>query len=179
MKNAPPLAIRAQELLEPLGEWAADQAPSPSQLREISKTLRHFVRSPAWQASSFREAAAGEELVYALATSAQDGPALYLVSDGPFVSSQPHSHDTWSVMFGIRGCELNHFYALQSTSGRVVVRSWEAEVGPQSVLGLGPQDIHSTDVRGSIATFHLHIYGRPLHALQSFASRCYSVAGVV
>jgi hypothetical protein len=58
----------------------------------------------------------------------------------------------------------------------VVVQSSVVEVGPGEVLVLSEAEIHSTEVNNGGATFHLHLYGRPLHELPSFKSRCYRIA---
>jgi len=154
-------------------------APSGQQLREAAEWLCTLARSPAWESPEYREASANEELVYELAVSPGGGPALYLVSDGVSVSSRPHRHDTWAVIVGIRGYEVNYLYRQQPRSQNAVARSSRVEVGPLNILVLHEQDIHSTEVRGSNPTFHLHMYGRALHALPSFSSRCYSVIGEV
>jgi predicted metal-dependent enzyme (double-stranded beta helix superfamily) len=152
-------------------------APSEQQLGEAAELLYTLARSSAWESPEYREASANEELVYELAVGPGGGPALYLVSDGISVSSRPHRHDTWAVIVGIRGYEMNYLYRQRSGSQNVVARSSQREVGPLSVLVLHEQDIHSTEVRGSGPTFHLHLYGRALHALPTFSSRCYSLAG--
>jgi len=158
---------------------ASRRAPSGQQLGEAAEWLCALAHSPAWQSPGYREASAKEELVYELAVSPGGGPALYLVSDGVSVSSRPHRHDTWAVIVGIRGREVNYLYRQQPGSQNAVARSSQIEVGPLSVLVLHELDIHSTEVRGSGPTFHLHLYGRALHALPSFSSRCYSLAGEV
>ena len=170
---------KAREVLERVHGSIVHGAPSHQQLHEVAELLCTFARSPVWESSEYPEASIGEELVYELAVSPGDGPALYLVSDGASVSSKPHRHDTWAVIVGIRGYEVNHLYRRQSCSQNTVAPSGQIELGPLSVLVLQEQDIHSTEVRGLSATFHLHLYGRALHVLPSFASRCYSAAGVV
>jgi predicted metal-dependent enzyme (double-stranded beta helix superfamily) len=170
---------KAWEILERVHESIARGVPSPQQLPALSEALRTLARSPVWQSCEYREASEGEELTYTLAVSPGDGPALYLVSDGASVSSKPHRHDTWAVIVGIRGHEVSHLYRRQAEFRNVVVPSSQVDVGPLSVLALNEQDIHSTEVHGPDATFHLHLYGRALHVLPSLASRCYSVGGVV
>jgi predicted metal-dependent enzyme (double-stranded beta helix superfamily) len=169
---------KAREVIERVG-GSLRGTPSGQQLREAAEWLRTLARSAAWESPEYREASANEELVYELALSAGGGPALYLVSDGVSVSSRPHRHDTWAVIVGIRGCEMNYLYRRQSGPQAGVARSSQIEVGPSSVLVLHEQDIHSTEVRGSGPTFHLHLYGRALNALPGFSSRCYSLAGDV
>ena len=169
---------KAREVIERV-HGSVRGVPSEQQLREAAEMLCALARSPAWSSPEYREASANEELVYQLAASPGGGPTLYLVSDGASVSSKPHRHDTWAVIVGIRGYEVNYLYRQQPGSQKAVARSSEIEVGPLSVLVLLEQDIHSTEVRGSSPTFHLHLYGRALRALPSFSSRCYPLAGEV
>jgi predicted metal-dependent enzyme (double-stranded beta helix superfamily) len=174
----PSVEARAREVIERV-HGSLRGAPSGQQLREAAGLLCALARSPASELPEYREASANEELVYELAASPGGGPTLYLVSDGTAVSSKPHRHDTWAVIVGIRGYEVNYLYRQQPGPRKKVARSSEFEVGPLGVLVLDEQDIHSTEVRGPAPTFHFHLYGRPLHALPSFSSRCYSLAGEV
>lgn len=148
---------------------------APTDLRAIADSLRLFVGSTVWPAAPYRQAAPGEELLYELALCKGNGPSLYLVSDGVGITSPPHCHETWVVIAGIRGRELNRRYTPQSSAGRTAVRTGEIEIGPGQTLILGVDDIHSTEVQGSSPTYHLHLYGRPLNELSSFKSRCYTI----
>jgi predicted metal-dependent enzyme (double-stranded beta helix superfamily) len=172
------IEAKAREVVEHV-DRSLGGAPSEQQLREAAESLCILARLPAWESSEYREASSNEELIYELAVGPSGGPALYLVSDGASISSKPHRHDTWAVIVGIRGHEVNHLYHQQSEPQKAVTRSSQIEVGPYSVLVLHEQDIHSTEVRGTGPTFHLHLYGRALHALPSFSCRCYSVASEV
>lgn len=151
-------------------------SPSEEQLGIVAEALCRLACSPAWQHCPYHEAVAGEELLYELAVSADNGPSLYLVSDGATVVSPPHGHGTWAVIVGIRGREVNHLYVVSAGDDRVVVRTSTVEIGPGEALVLSPREIHSTAVAGDHATFHLHLYAQPLHSLPSFESRCYSTA---
>lgn len=151
--------------------------PSEEQLSALAQGMVELATASAWQVSPYREAAPGEELLYELAVSPIDGPSLYLVSDGTSVVSPPHEHQTWAVIAGIRGRETNRRYAIQSRERRVVLESSVVELGAGEVLVLRTHEIHATEVCSSEATFHLHLYGRPLHALPAFESRRYTVAG--
>jgi len=162
----------ARELVERLSTSPQELA----HLHAIAEGLRVFANSSVWQNASYRESACGKELIYELAVSLRNGPSLYLVSDGAGIVSPPHCHKTWAVIAGIRGHELNRRYAVKSIEEKVVVPSTEVDVGPGQVLILGEEDIHSTEVRGAGPTYHLHLYGQPLHELPAFASRIYTVA---
>ena len=147
-------------------------------LGAIADSLRIFARSSAWESAPYRKAVPGEELVYELALGSENIPSLYLVSDGAGVISPPHCHETWAVIAGMHGSEINHIYTLQSIERRTVVSTTEVEIGRDQVLILQPEDIHSTEVRGRESTFHLHLYGRSLNELPKFESRCYFNAGL-
>jgi hypothetical protein len=141
----------------------------------IADELRTLAISTIWDIAPYREAIAGEELLYQLAVR-PGSPSLYLVSDGAGVESPPHSHETWAIIAGIRGRELNRRYAMRGTEGRTVVQIEEVEVRPGEALVLRAPDIHSNAVMGNASTFHLHLYGRPLNELPDLSSRCY-IAG--
>ena len=178
MSNVRPhLSLPVESLAKGFLEQARFGTPSQLPLRELRDALKLLASSDVWQSSALRQASPGEELVYRLASSPEDGATLYLVSDGASTASKPHRHNTWAIIVGIRGYEANRLYALQSEADRIVTPLHTVEVGPLDALILGEQDIHSTEVRGSDATFHLHLYGRALHVLPSLASRSYSVTG--
>lgn len=175
--NQPRSAIEeSQQFLRHVHDLFLPAQPAEAQLRIVALGLCKLAQLPIWTDCGFRDAAAGQEQLHALALSPNDGPALYLVSDGATVVSPPHAHGTWAVIAGIRGCEVNHNYALQSTQARTVTRFSTQTVGPGDTLTLQPQDIHSTDVPLGCASFHLHLYGRALHALPPFTSRTYGFA---
>lgn len=176
MEQIGALSRQIEDFMARVNEMTRSAEPSAEQIKALAQRLIQLARSSAWQICPYREAVAGEELLYELAVSPSNGPSLYLVSDGSSVVSPPHEHNTWAVIAGIRGQETNRHYALQSAERKVVVESSMVEVGPGEVLVLGATEIHSTEVNTSEATFHLHLYGRPLCALPSFASRSYCLA---
>jgi predicted metal-dependent enzyme (double-stranded beta helix superfamily) len=172
MRRESAIDKQAWELVEQIHRLNHDDAG----LRSIAEKLRIFASSPIWRTASYREASSGEELVHALALSPVNGPSLYLVSDGMGAISPPHCHETWAVIVGIRGCELNRKFSVHSDKKRTVSPLTELKVGPGEVLVLGEEEIHSTEVSGRSSTYHLHLYGRPLHELPKFQSRCYTVS---
>lgn len=148
--------------------------PGDDRLAEAARTLRCLAMGASWPRSSFRPADPGEELVYELDV-ASGKPSLYLVSDGVGTRSPAHRHDTWAIMAGIRGRESHAVFAFASDPGRPVVPMGVMTVGRGETLVLTADRIHATEVVGSEATFHLHLYGRPLHELPSFVTRCHAV----
>ena len=156
-------------------EFVAGVTPSTEQLTEMAGTLRNLAMSPLWSASSFRAALPGEELVYELAV-APGVPSLYLVSDGVGTSSAPHRHGTWAIIAGVRGRESNVVFRVTDRNEELVAPADVVAVGRGETLIFTAESVHATEVAGVEATFHLHLYGCPLHELPSFQSRCYRVA---
>ena len=114
----------------------------------------------------------GQELVYPLLEK-QDGPSIYLVSDGPGTSSPPHEHQTWALIAGIDGHELNTYYSVNGPGTREVTSIAALTIGPGEFVVLDPSTIHATSVAGAASTYHLHLYGRSLTSLPPFSLRTY------
>jgi predicted metal-dependent enzyme (double-stranded beta helix superfamily) len=140
-------------------------------LSEIAVVLRRLASTQTWQEASLVAASPGEEVLYELDVTA-DGPSLYLVSDGQGVTSPPHEHGTWAVIAGVRGAEAN--VQFRPLSGRLVAPIDRVVVGAGESLVLSADAIHATEVVGAEPTFHLHLYGKPLRELSSFASRVFA-----
>ena len=128
---------------------ALDRERVAAELRELAMTHR-------WSATGLHPASVGQERVHLLASAGQDQPSLYLVSDGAGVVSPPHEHETWAVIAGISGIELNVVYARVPGRTREVEPIGDHRVGPGDVLVLDAASIHSTAVDGA-ATYHLHL----------------------
>jgi predicted metal-dependent enzyme (double-stranded beta helix superfamily) len=144
------------------------QSPAEAELEELASALARWSESA--NLAGFRRAAPHEELLYPLHVTAT-GPSAYLVSDGVHSQSPPHEHQTWAVIVGIAGRELNRAYE-PGPSGKL--NPWfERLVGPRDLLILDATAIHSTAVAGSEPTFHLHVYGQALERLPPFISRTY------
>lgn len=151
-------------------------APSEDQFRALTSSLIQLSTAVARHGSRYRAAAPHEERLYELAVGSDNSPSLYLVSDGHGVITPPHEHKTWVIIAGVRGIEINRLYAVHSAESRIVSASSAVAIGPGEAWVLHSDEIHSTAVISNEASFHLHLYGRPLHALPSFHSRCFSIA---
>ncbi len=144
------------------------QAPAESELGDLASALTQW--SLAADLAAFRRAAPHEELLYPLHV-ASTGPGAYLVSDGVRSQSPPHEHQTWVVIVGLAGRELNRTYK-PGRSGRL--HTWfEQVVGPSESLILEATAVHSTAVVGPEPTFHIHVYGQALDRLPPFSSRTF------
>lgn len=112
----------------------------------------------------FPEATHWQELVYPLHI-ADTGPSLYLVSDAPGIQSAPHEHNTWAVIVGISGNEMNTVFEVCDELKRTVKPVSSVAVKELDVLCLRSNAIHSTFAAGSDATYHLYLYGKSLTEL--------------
>jgi predicted metal-dependent enzyme (double-stranded beta helix superfamily) len=146
---------------------------SEASLAAVAEDLRRLAAELALPPADFPPAGPGQERVYELAEDPGGGAALYLVSDAPCTVSPPHEHLTWAVIVGIRGVEANTLYRITDPERREVEVCGEAAVGAGQALVLPEGAIHSTAVLGPTATYHLHLYGKPLRSLPPFGERTY------
>lgn len=159
-----------------LGEVAAlkvGDAPTGRELAEIGRLMLDLARSVDWSASQLRHATGDEELLYPLHV-APGQPALYLVSDGPGVTSAPHGHGTWAVIVGLSGNELNTLYEREPGTSGSVRALRDVEIKTYDVLHLPAGAIHATRAMDDVPTFHLHLYGKALTELAPYPTRCYA-----
>lgn len=147
-------------------------SPAAGELAEVGRLLQGLARSIDWDASQIRYANRNEELLYPLHV-APGQPALYLVSDGPGVTSAPHGHGTWAVIVGLSGNELNTLYERGPGASASVRALRHIAVTTHDVLCLPATAIHATRAMDDVPTFHLHLYGKPLTELAPYSTRCY------
>jgi predicted metal-dependent enzyme (double-stranded beta helix superfamily) len=157
---------------------ALDQGSvSEASLTAVADELRQLAAELALPPADFPPAGPSQELVCGLAEDARCGIALYLVSDAPGTVSPPHEHLTWAVIAGIRGVEANTLYRILDSESREVEVCAEVLVGAGQSLVLPERAIHSTAALGATATYHLHLYGKPLGSLPPLRERTYVLRG--
>ncbi|MDE0665029.1 MAG: hypothetical protein OXH67_05500 [Acidimicrobiaceae bacterium] len=104
----------------------------------------------------------GSSVSYRIAQNDDDELALYVqcVSDG--TSAPPHEHNTWAVIVGMRGQELNRLYGPCGGSGEPQVQQ-EVVVEQGTGVALLSDDVHSIHIEGAATNFHC--YGLALERL--------------
>lgn len=150
-----------------------DGEPNAQQFAEIAASMALLAKSLDLDKEKFPEAVSGQELVYPLHV-AEDGTSLYLVSDAAGVQGAPHEHRTWAVIAGISGNEVNEIFEIRDPRTKKVTPVSKREIQFMDVLCMRGDEIHATLAAGVQATYHLHLYGKPLHRLPPYHSRCYS-----
>lgn len=141
--------------------------------------LRCWAQAHTFDRSEFAPATAkSKEVLYELAHDQRGEAHLYIVSDAPGVVSPPHEHGTWAIIVGLEGVEDNTLYQLSSANvAREVAPLSRISIGRSDVLTMLPNEIHATASVGSVATYHLHLYGRRLASLPPFEQRTFRVLG--
>ena len=146
--------------------------PDANEFAQIAAAMALLAKSLDLDKEKFPEAVSGQELLYPLHVG-EDGPALYLVSDAAGVHGAPHEHQTWAVIAGISGNEVNEVFQIRDAQTRMVTPVSKREIQSMDVLCMRSNEIHATYAAGPQATYHLHLYGKPLHRLPPYSSRCY------
>jgi len=81
----------------------------------------------------------------------------------------PHDHQTWGVVVGIDGAEVNVDWARRDDGTKPgyadLEIAKETVVSRGDVVGLMPDDIHGVRNDGDVPSVSLHVYGRTLATL--------------
>jgi predicted metal-dependent enzyme (double-stranded beta helix superfamily) len=162
-----------KEFFENLPDIPVGGEPTAIQFTDIAASMALLAKSLDFDNKTFPKAVNGQELLYPLHV-VEDGPSLYLVSDAAGVQSAPHEHQTWAVIAGISGNEVNEIFAVRDTETKKVTPVSTKDIRFMDVLCMRSDEIHATLAAGPQATYHLHLYGKPLHRLPPYPSRCYS-----
>jgi len=150
-----------------------EDGPTRTALREIEVEMRLMATERDF--SQYRRASPGEELAHKLDVPSDGGASLYLVSDGHGTVTPPHRHDTWAVIVGLEGREMNQIYKVSSSTAKTVEQIKVKTIGPGESIVMSEEDIHGTVTVGPDATFHLHLYGVDLSTLPPISERTYMV----
>jgi len=110
-----------------------------------------------------------DDRLYPLSVDEDGRFALYLNRGSAHKDTPPHNHTTWAVVVGVRGEELNRFYARDDDgreAGRAEIHeSGHLNVTPGTGVCLMPDDIHSIHMRGTEPKMHLHMDGLAINRL--------------
>ena len=149
----------------------ADDGVTRPALERIAGTLDELAtHDELFGTDDFPDPPPGERArLYRLSEDPDGRFALYLTCAQPGGSVPPHNHDTWAVVSGLSGQELNTLWKrLDENDGEGPARIEERDqtlVTRGSHLALMPQDIHSVDTPGDVPRRHFHMYGRTLEGI--------------
>lgn len=81
----------------------------------------------------------------------------------------PHDHQTWGMVVGIDGVEVNVDWRRLDDGSKEgfadLEIAKETEVGHGDIVSLMPDDIHGVRNEGDVTSLSLHVYGRTLATL--------------
>ncbi len=103
--------------------------------------------------------------MYRIAQDDDDRFALYAQATGTGTSTPVHNHETWAVVVGFDGQELNRFYE-RTEDGVAQIGMHMVEAG--TGVAMLPDDLHAIEIQG--ASLNFHCYGL---ALERLADRVY------
>ncbi len=140
---------------------------TPAALDQIqTELIRLAARSDWFSAREFpppAESDAGTSLSYCIAQDPSTHRfALYVQSAVSETHAPPHNHDTWAVITGIQGMELNRFYR-RCDGG--VEQIGSHTVQPGTGVRLLPDDLHSIHITDAQPVISFHMYGLALECL--------------
>ena len=130
------------------------------QLIELAANTDWFTESefPAPDISS-----SDSSCVYRLSQDVRDNRfALYVQSARAPTHTPPHNHDTWAVIAGICGDELNRLYK-RTESGVEQIGEHTVRLG--TAVSLLPDELHSIHIDDKNAVINFHMYGLALECL--------------
>ncbi len=131
-----------------------------------AELIRLAARSDWFSAQEFpppAEADAGTSLSYCIAQDPDTNRfALYVQSAISETHAPPHNHDTWAVITGIQGMELNRFYR-RCDGG--VEQIGSHVVQPGAGVRLLPDELHSIHITDAQPVINFHMYGLALECL--------------
>ncbi len=153
--------------VERIRDIEAQHGVNRDSLGQIELELRELASHADWfteeEFPAPTDEATDNSYVYRISEDPQDNRfALYVQSARAPTETPAHNHDTWAVITGIRGEELNRFY--RRSNGGVEVFDSHV-VRPGSGVTLLPDDLHSIHITDREAVINFHMYGLGLEYL--------------
>ncbi len=136
-------------------------------VKEVMPLARRLVAEADWSNPSFRDYDPDQGFGVSILNVEDDDTLLVeAVCWMPGGGVAPHDHQTWGVVVGIEGEEINgnwqrHDDGTRSEFADISIAE-EVTVGPGDVCVFMPDDIHSVRNPGNKTSLSLHVYGHNL-----------------
>lgn len=136
-------------------------------LLQIEEQLRLLAENPGWfteqEFPAPTQKSDDTSYVYRISEDENNNRfALYVQSARAPTNTPPHNHDTWAVITGIRGDELNRFYERKNGGVNMI---GSQVVRPGASVTLLPDDLHSIHITDEKPVINFHMYGLGLEYL--------------
>lgn len=155
------------DLAEQIKQVLARSTDQKMVLDEVGRLAKPYAGDLGWLEPACYEADEGQGIgIKVLHEDPDPGLLIETVSWLPGRGVAPHDHQTWGVVIGLMGREMNVTWARKDAGDKPgyaeLEKASEVEVTNGHVVTLTPSDIHSVRNEGEELSMSLHIYGRGL-----------------
>ena len=155
------------ETVERVREIESNCGVTRESLKQVKRVLIQFAMNVDWftdeEFPPIKTESSETSCFYRLAEDEETHRfALYVQSARAPVNLPPHNHDTWAVIAGIRGDEVNRFYE-RTPNGICQTGCYTVRKG--TGVAMLPDDIHSIHIADETPVVNFHMYGLGLEYL--------------
>jgi len=161
------MSASVSEFVENLKTITAEETDPASVIERVKPLAAAMAADTSWVKPEYYEFDADQGMGINILHEEDDGTLLLeTVSWGPGLGVAPHDHQTWGVVVGIDGVEINVDWRRLDDGSKPgfadLEKASETEIRRGDVVSLMPDDIHSVRNEGETASISLHMYGRVL-----------------
>ena len=155
------------KLVNALKTITAEESKPATIIARVKPEVAKVVQDASWLKPEYYEFDVEQGMGINILNQEEDGTILVeAISWGPGRGVAPHDHQTWGVVVGIDGVEINVDWQRLDDGSRpgfaVLEKARETEVRKGDVVALLPDDIHSVRNEGDTPSLSLHMYGKAL-----------------
>lgn len=155
------------DLVTQLKSISAEESDPAAIVERVKPLAAAMAADTAWMTPDFYETDPDQGMGINILHEENDGTTLVeVISWAPGEGVAPHDHQTWGVVVGIDGVEVNVDWKRLDDGSKPgfadLEKARELHVKRGDVVALLPDDIHSVRNDGDTASVSLHMYGRVL-----------------
>lgn len=167
MTNNPERSKAVRSTVDSIRNIESTHGITKQALEKIKQQLIQLAANTDWFTESEfpapDEFSSDNSCVYRLSQDEPDNRfALYVQSAKAPTHTPPHNHDTWAVITGIRGDELNRLYK-RTENGVEQIGEHTVRLG--TAVTLLPDELHSIHIDDKDTVINFHMYGLALECL--------------
>lgn len=161
------------DLVEQMKKAAAETDDPAAVVAAVAPVAKRLATDTSWLEPEFFECDAEQGMGITILSEEEDHSFMVeTVAWLPGRGVAPHDHQTWGIVVGIEGTEMNvNWRRLDdgSKSGYAELEvSEELAIGNGDVVPLLPDDIHSVRNEGDTTSLSLHLYGKALSSVERY-----------
>ncbi len=156
-----------ETLVNEMRAVVADTDDDKKIIQQVIPLARRIAAEPGWVQESFYECDPDQGFGITVLHEESDHTLLVeAIAWLPGRGVAPHDHQTWGVVVGLDGDEVNVNWRREDDGTKpgyaeLAVQN-EVSVGPGEVIAFLPDDIHSVRNESAKTSLSLHIYGKTL-----------------